>query len=371
MALSTPLSQLLIAFTIELDNEFEHRFQQRLSRELGSIRVPFRTSFAMWSNFLRYVAEQGTSIGSLVSRSATTLEGLTPYLSGMTRWGYVSVIGAGDSSARRRMETVVKPTRVGRLAGAEWQSLPLVIERRWEARFGASTVWSLRRALQDMVQTVGPGLPDFLPVVRHGMFSEIKMLDDSRAVAGEAADTALITLLAQTLLAFAIKFEKESDLSLALYANFVRVLRDDQLRVASLPTRTGVARPTVAVGLGFLHRHGYVSIAGARGEKAVRLTDKGKRAASHSRRRLESMEAAWQRKLGAEAVSKLRSAMRSILSAEEDGRPLLGAGLIPPPAGWRAARPYLRQINAFVKNPEASLPHYPTITHRGGWPDGN
>ena len=58
--LSTLLSHALLAFTIELDNEFECRFAETGQRA----RV---VSVVMWSNFLRVVGE-GTTVEELVQR---------------------------------------------------------------------------------------------------------------------------------------------------------------------------------------------------------------------------------------------------------------------------------------------------------------
>jgi hypothetical protein len=56
--LSTPLSQVLVAFTIEFDNEFERRFAETgLGRRFGM-------SMVMWSNFMRFVGD-GITVGEL------------------------------------------------------------------------------------------------------------------------------------------------------------------------------------------------------------------------------------------------------------------------------------------------------------------
>jgi hypothetical protein len=45
--------------------------------------------------------------------------------------------------------------------------------------------------------------------------------------------------------------------------------------------------------------------------------------------------------------------------------------LRPYPDGWRAQRPYVTQTTAVVADPAGTLPHYPMVLHRGGWPDGS
>ncbi|HEY7176300.1 MAG TPA: hypothetical protein VH442_15400, partial [Micromonosporaceae bacterium] len=56
--LPTLLSQALIAFTIEFDNEFEYRMPHRTADRPGG-RGPWLTSMAMWSNFIRLVPDEG------------------------------------------------------------------------------------------------------------------------------------------------------------------------------------------------------------------------------------------------------------------------------------------------------------------------
>ena len=65
LPVSALLSQLLVALTIEVDNEFEHHMRHRTSNHGASGRGPWLTSFAMWGNFLRFV--QLTPPGSACS----------------------------------------------------------------------------------------------------------------------------------------------------------------------------------------------------------------------------------------------------------------------------------------------------------------
>jgi hypothetical protein len=49
----------------------------------------------------------------------------------------------------------------------------------------------------------------------------------------------------------------------------------------------------------------------------------------------------------------------------------LSAGLRPHAEGWRAHPPYLAQTKAVLADPRGSLPHFPMVLHRGGYPDGS
>ena len=92
LLLSTLLSQVLIAHTIELDNEFE----RRLAESGESARV---TSVVMWSNFLRFVGE-GITVGDLSDAAGLPKTRVLSNLGGMERWRYVFVSSSAASGAR-------------------------------------------------------------------------------------------------------------------------------------------------------------------------------------------------------------------------------------------------------------------------------
>jgi hypothetical protein len=50
--------------------------------------------------------------------------------------------------------------------------------------------------------------------------------------------------------------------------------------------------------------------------------------------------------------------------------PKLAEGLEPHPDGWRNRPQYLAQTRATLADPVAALPHFPMVSHRGGYPDG-
>ena len=72
------------------------------------------------------------------------------------------------------------------------------------------------------------------------------------------------------------------------------------------------------------------------------------------------IERRWREEFGAEVVDGLRGALEELAVGDGDGRPRLFAGLQPYPDGWRAS----------VRRPR-TLPHYPMVLHRGGYPDGS
>ena len=109
LPLSMLLSQALVAFTIEFDNEFEHRMPHHTTaRPQDRTGRLWLTSQVMWENVLRHVEPDGVPVRLLHERSRTTSDSLA----GLRRWGYVEVdpwtgtAGGGRPSG----ESVVRPT---------------------------------------------------------------------------------------------------------------------------------------------------------------------------------------------------------------------------------------------------------------------
>jgi hypothetical protein len=74
---------------------------------------------------------------------------------------------------------------------------------------------------------------------------------------GESADLSrlpLFALLSRALLAFAIEFERESELSLAISANVLRVLDETGVRVRDLPILSGVSKEAISMAMGILRK---------------------------------------------------------------------------------------------------------------------
>jgi len=89
--LSTLVSRVLIAFTIELDNEFERQVPH-FTTTSGLVAPPgtpavWLTSLVMWSNFMQFV-EDGVSCGELQSLARITDEALPHYPVVSHRGGY-------------------------------------------------------------------------------------------------------------------------------------------------------------------------------------------------------------------------------------------------------------------------------------------
>ena len=371
-SLATLLSQALVAFTIEFDNEFERRLPHRttVGRQAGErARGPWLVSLVMWANFMRFVDEQGRPLRELAEQAAMT------NLRGLMGWGYVVLEPdpADPRPAPPRRDWLVRATRGGARAQEVWRPLAGEIEARWRERFGAPAIAALRMELEAIAGRLELELPHYLPV--SGVQRQDPERWRARSGPGEPpASLDLSALLSQVLLAFTIEFERESRLALSLSANSLRVIGADGVAVRDLPALTGVSKEENAVALGFLERNSLALVRtdpGAARTRIARLTEPGARAQAKYRALLRSVEASWRERFGAATIERLGASLAGLFDARDGDAPLMAAGLAPPPGGWRGRAPYLAQTRAVLADPGAALPHHPAVSHRGGFPDGS
>jgi DNA-binding HxlR family transcriptional regulator len=138
------------------------------------------------------------------------------------------------------------------------------------------------------------------------------------------------------------------------------VLDDTGVRVRDLPRLTGVSKEAIAMSLGRLTATGHVVVesdpAGTR-TKLARLTPKGRTAQGAYRKGIMAVEEQWNMRHGG-GLANLRNILQRLVSDPPTSP--LWQGLEPYPDGWRAT----------VRKPD-TLPHYPMVLHRGGYPDGS
>jgi DNA-binding MarR family transcriptional regulator len=361
--LSALLSHVLVAFTIEFDNEFEHQMPHTTTwgPAAHSRHGPWLVSLVMWSNFMQFVGEDGVSLRELESLARIT------NLKGLERWGYVVVEPdpADSRTAPPRSDWVVRPTPAGRRAQAVWRPLADVIEKRWQARFGKDEIGRLRVSLQALVSQLDVEMPHYLPVVWSGK-SEVPDLKGRLPAAAEggiASRLDLSVLLSQVLLAFTIDFERESNVSLPISANALRVLDEKGVRVRDLPRLTGVSKEAISMSVGFLQRGRYLVVERDPTDsrtQVARLTATGLQAQDAYRQLPGVIEERWQARFGKDDIRTLRESLERLVSSPTAQLSPLFKGLEPYPDGWRAS----------VRKPD-TLPHYPMVLHRGGFPDGS
>lgn len=366
--LSALLSQALVAFTIEFDNEAEQHLPHSTTR-FGSTgdtfsAAPWLVSMAMYLNCMQHIGPEGLTIRELVRKARTKTN-----FRGMSRWGYITIRPnpAVPKSTKPDANWIVRAKPGGEKAQKIWRPLFALIEDRWRERFGRGQVRLLRDSLENIVIQLDPRLPDCMPILGYGLRTvsqqKIRSLNkppssDTPVVPGELS---LPALLAKVLLTLAIEFEAQAEVSLAICANVLRLVGKGDLRVRDLPRLSGVSKETIAMAMTFLTNQDYAIVeteASSSRARVLFLTPKGRKAEAAYRRIIDDIEERLPSLLGPAAM-QLRQSLQSIVGDGTPSSPLFG-GLIPYPDGWRASVP-----------PPATLPHFPTVLHRGGYPDGS
>jgi DNA-binding MarR family transcriptional regulator len=363
LPLPTLLSQTLVAFAIEVDNEAELRLPHRTTREddrEAGVHTPWLVSYPLWANVLRYVPPDGITVAELQAKARTR----RLLLGGLRRWGYVRLKGRAGEAVKNppQDETVVRLTSHARTGGEVWDAVPASIEGRWRERFGPPAIDALEEALAALADVLDIDPPDFLPPVfptQDGRTENpVPRVGPREPMTGD-----LSVLLSAVLDAFTIDFEKESKVSLAIAANTLRVLTAEGVRLRDLPRVTGVSKEANSMCAGWLERRGCAEKApdpnAGRGQ-ILRLTRKGQGAHAKYRRILAETEDTWRSTYGAARIDALRGVLESLVGDGTLASSPLAAALETHPDNWRAA----------VRSPE-TLPHHPMVLHRGGYPDGS
>ena len=376
LPLTALLSMVLTAFIIEFDNEFERLVPHwtTTSRKVEEPRLgTWLVSMAGWY-YLHLLGQDGATTGELRDRARAPL---LP-LAGMERWGYVTF---GPSPAHpdvKRSDWLVRPSIKGRVARELGDPLCTIIEERWRQRFSGGSAQTLRECLLKVVAKLDTELPDFLPVLGYGLFSEtFHQKEKTKAKADLDRDTAfassLPSLLMKALVTITTDFEKNWPIALPVSANVLRILSEKGVATRDLPRLSGVSKEAIGFAMSWLFKNKMIEYTVNSSEprkKLVRLTEKGSLAQLACRERLNAVETDFKSRFSSEADMLTSTLQQTLLSRDENGS-ILGSGLIPQPGCWRASKQYLRQTLEMVRDPFAALPHYPMVLHRGGFPDGS
>ena len=360
--LSALLSQILVAWTVELDCEFERRMLETPHR--GA-----RLSLVVWLSLLRFFGGEQVSVRTLASRALTADEQVKHQLGCLERWGFILLQPgerAGFGSGRGiRADWPVRLTASGEMAVKIWPELIPEIDARWSKRFG-DNVTRLRGALEAIEHRIDIELPWGLPG------AILKLPEFAHRTSPPEDGLPLPVLLSRVLLAFALDFERDSHAPISLCANAIRVLSDEPIPEAEIPKRTGCSDETSGIGWQ-LKPYIVVQTDPARGRgKFVRLSEAGIKTQHNYYRLAGEIEAKWGLRFTG-ATKQLRESLTDLLERSE-----LPEGLKPPPGTIRAGaqvpalgrraigpaahqrrRDLMAQTESFVRDPASTLPHYP------------
>ena len=173
----------------------------------------------------------------------------------------------------------------------------------------------------------------------------------------------LPALIARILVGFAVEFEQESSVSLAICADVLRVIGDQGTAVRELPEFGGISKEAAAMAVSFLTKRGFANVqADPRSTRAkiLLLAPQGMEAREKYLRLVPALEQSWAERCGKQNVEALMAALDTIAADGTAASSPLFSGLEPYPEGWRAR---MRKLE--------TLPHYPMVLHRGGYPDGS
>ena len=140
----------------------------------------------------------------------------------------------------------------------------------------------------------------------------------------------------------------------------LRVLTGAGVRVRDLPAASGVSKESIAMAMGILAKADLAAVGpdpGGGRWKVARLTPRGQEAQWAYADWAASVDQKSAERFGADDVARLRAALEPLAG---DGASPLMRGLEPYPDNWRADA-----------RPPQTLPHYPMVLHRGGFPDGS
>ena len=352
LPLPTLLSRALVAFLIEFDNEFEHQTPHQTTDYGGTPRAPWLVSMVMWSRYLRHIPDEGINVKELQLRAGCDKKELQSWLTRLSAWwGYLKLeTSAAATSKLVTAQSLVRPTAGGQKALAVWRPLTSTIEIRWRERFGGETTDILMARLRVVADQLDPGLPDSLPILGYGLFSSGgKATKPGPSHATNAAAT-LPGLLSKLLLAFAIEFENESPVSVAIAANVLPLADNGSVRIRDLPRLSGVSQEAIEMAVGFLKSRGLAVVnveAPGKQTRVLSLTPKGRLVQTSCKAKLRKIEQTWRERFGIEQLDSLRDAR---VHSRRHGAALA-------PHGWnqalsrRLARPGSR------KGLPARLPH--------------
>jgi hypothetical protein len=332
--------------TIGLDNELEQRMghMTNLGRRRGlPAEGPWLVSWSTWANLLRFIPPGGISLQDLRRRPGVSERHLVGKNPGVIRWGYVTLSGGAVRPTSELLEA----------SETIFPLLPDLVETEWANHLGARKVDQLKEVLGELLCQVDQELPHYLPQVDNLMWARCSPSASREEAIG---DLKLVDRLAQTLLLYALEHESTSEVPLTMAANLLRVIDEEGAPKADLVRRSGISKEAMAFLTGWRQRP-RLSVESGR---TVILTDAGRSAKSDYETLVRTIEHLWAKQFGGDVTRRLRSALEQVVVDETlDRSPL--AQLVKAPEGcWRS----------WVKTAE-TLPHFPMILHRGGYPDGS
>jgi hypothetical protein len=139
----------------------------------------------------------------------------------------------------------------------------------------------------------------------------------------------LFVMLSQLLIAYTEAFDAvltrelqskptQPPPSLAMWANVLQFVDARGVPARSLPSLSGIAKPTVMNMLSYLARHGWIAIDD---KDIIRLTDRGANAQRAWTKALQTVECQWEDSLGAQTFHSLQASLQTAAQCLAPGLP--------------------------------------------------
>ena len=264
---------------------------------------------------------------------------------------------------------MVRATRGGRQAQEIFRPLPALIDDRWRTRFGAGAIGHLEQALRAVFDELPIDPPAYLPVV----YPDAERQGGAGAPQGDpigprrVASTGPASRPCSRGSSWPSRSTSRAESRISLpdrcqHAARARPDRRTRPRPAAADRRVEGGQRDVRglAGTTRLCRDASPTRprAAARCSASPRKVCK---AQQKCRRLLDATEMSWRTTYGAVAVDDLRAALE----------PLVGDGTLASSPLARGSSPTRTTGAPRVRQAPATLPHYPMVLHRGGYPDGS
>ena len=272
---------------------------------------------------LRLIDEEGIDPRELPKRACLSKRAIRAMVGHSERQGWVTV----ETNLTRSRTKIVRLTVKGEQARGAWEQLSDAARERWQTRFGAPKIVTLRTALEGLVGQLALELPHY-PIGYGPADASItggNGQDWSPVLRGDrdcVSGLSLPALLAQSLVAFTLEYEQEAGIALPLSANILRFLSLKGLPLKDLATLSEYSQRTIF--LGTLERHGYVVIERDPADPRthlVRLTHRGQLAHTRYYPLLAEIERRWRTHYGAEEVQAVRTSLEALAHQFDPGLP--------------------------------------------------
>jgi DNA-binding MarR family transcriptional regulator len=270
-------------------------------------------SLDLWANLLRVIDEQGVDSRALPELLRLSKRAVKTRLATAIRRGFV------EQHKIERGLTHVRLSPHGSRVAAQWKTLQEAAENRWKTAFEAARGARQDAARVEKLRASLAGVVAALPL-EHPHYPAGYGPADARITGGRGQDwkpvprgsgdtvshLSISALVAQLLVAFAMRYEERSPVALSLSANVIR-----QIPAEGRPLR----ELGHSVGVSALIRHGLLRVTRQGSKEIVHLTPSGLEVQRAYEERVHAVETAWRAELGEERIAALRRGLEELQSA--------------------------------------------------------